>query len=156
MTDLGLLKFPQTLTNAYQLNQLIITMGTLEVSKEKPLLVVFTDKKQKRSNAINALSHLWYAEVAAKGGEYDERGVKNMAKLRWGVPILRKNQDFNDTWLKLMAGFKTYEEQIELMNILPVTSLMTDGEMSAYMNRFKLVMGTKYELTDPRLQGIVL
>jgi hypothetical protein len=37
-----------------------------------------------------------------------------------------------------------------------VTSLMTNAEMSQYMNHFKAVMGCHYDLTDPRLQGVEL
>ncbi len=31
---------------------------------------------------------------------------------------------------------------------------MTNAEMSQYMSDFKKVMGQKYQLTDPRFEGI--
>jgi hypothetical protein len=156
MSELGLLSYPVTITNDYQRDQLLERMKLIQSSSAQPILIRITDKKQKRSEAINALSHRWYGDCAKQGSEHTESGIKAIAKLKWGVPIMRKHESFNASWLKLTQGFPTYEEQIELMALLPVTSLMTNAEMSQYMNHFKAVMGTHYDLTDPRLQGIEL
>ena len=156
MSDLGLLRYPVNITNDYQRDELCKKIGKLETSRQKPILVKITDVKEKRSNAINRLAHMWYRNCANQGGEYTEEQVKCISKLKWGVPIMRQHEKFNTTWMKLIAGFPTYEEQVELMQYLPVTSLMTNAEMSSYLTHFKNLMGQHYDLIDPKLEGIEL
>ena len=100
MSELGLLRYPMTITNDHQRDQLIESMRLLKASSAQPILVRITDKKQKRSEAINALSHRWYGDCAKQGSEHTEAGIKAIAKLKWGVPIMRKHESFNASWLK--------------------------------------------------------
>ena len=67
---------------------------------------------------------------------------------------MRQHDKFNEHWLRLEKVCLTYEEKMTAMDFLPVTSLMTNAEMSQYMSDFKKVMGQKYQLTDPRFEGI--
>ena len=170
--SLGLLAYPVRIVNDYQRDDLAARIRGLETNKNKPILVTITDADEKRSNAINRLAHMWYSDCSKQGGEYTMEQVKSLAKLKWGVPILRKHRKFNDNWIALTEyqeveqegkdtlvitpAFPTYEKKIELMDYLPVTSLMTNPEMSMFMNHFQAVMGSRYQLTDPKLQGIEL
>ena len=156
MTDLGTMKFPFRLTNAFQRDRLADQIKQLEVSKEKPVFIKITDAKEKRSEAINRLAHMWYRQVSKQGQEYTPEQVKSIAKLRWGVPIMREHDYFNSRWMTLTAAFPSYEKQLEILEYLPVTSLMSNAEMSEYLTNFKQVMGDKYQLIEPQLEGIKL
>ena len=171
MSDLGLLRYPVNITNDYQRDELCKKIGKLETSRQKPILVKITDVKEKRSDAINRLSHIWYRNCADQGKQYTDGQVKCIAKLKWGVPIMRAHEKFNSRWIDLTQfkeiyqkgkkvlvtpAFPTYEDQIELMEYLPVTSLMTNAEMSSYLTHFKNLMGQHYDLIDPKLEGIEL
>ena len=154
MSNLGLMQFPYYLSNDWQRENFVNELNKLELSKDKPLFVKVSDKKISRSKAINNLSHRWYADVSKQGGEYTPGEVKALAKYKWGVPIMRQHDKFNEHWLRLEKVCLTYEEKMTAMDFLPVTSLMTNAEMSQYMSDFKKVMGQKYQLTDPKFEGI--
>lgn len=156
MSELGLLRYPVRIVNDHQRDELAKSIRSIETSLNKPILVTITDAHEKRSHAINRLAHMWYADCAEQGREYTPEQIKCLAKLKWGVPIMRKHKKFNTTWMKLVHAFPDYEEKVAFMEYLPVTSLMTNPEMSEFMNNFQAVMGSRYELTDPRLQGIEL
>lgn len=156
MRELGLLRYPVRIVNDHQRDELAKSIRSIETSLNKPILVTITDAQEKRSHAINRLAHMWYADCAEQGREYTPEQIKCLAKLKWGVPIMRKHEKFNTTWMKLVHAFPDYEEKVAFMEYLPVTSLMTNPEMSEFMNHFQAVMGSRYELTDPRLQGIEL
>lgn len=154
MFDLGLMKFPVYLQNDFQRQTFIKNLNDLPISRETPVHIKISDKKINRSKAINNLSHRWYSDVAKQGKEYTPGEVKAIAKFRWGVPIMRQHDKFNEHWLRLEKVCLSYEEKIDAMEFLPVTSLFTNAEMSQYMSDFKRVMGQKYQLTDPRTEGI--
>ena len=156
MRELGFLRYPVRIVNDHQRDELAKSIRSIETSLNKPILVTITDAHEKRSHAINRLAHMWYADCAEQGREYTPEQIKCLAKLKWGVPIMRKHKKFNTTWMKLVHAFPDYEEKVAFMEYLPVTSLMTNPEMSEFMNHFQAVMGSRYELTDPRLQGIEL
>jgi len=154
LSELGLMGFPVYLTNDWQRERFVENLNKLKMSKEKPIHIIVSDKKIMRSKAINNLSHRWYSDVARQSGEYTPEEVKALAKYRWGVPIMRQHDKFNEHWLRLEKVCLTYEEKMIAMNYLPVTSLMSNSEMSQYLSDFKRVMGQKYQLTEPRLEGI--
>lgn len=156
MSELGLLRYPVRIVNDHQRDELAKSIRSIETSLNKPILVTITDAHEKRSHAINRLAHMWYADCAEQGREYTPEQIKCLAKLKWGVPIMRKHKKFNTTWMKLVHAFPGYEEKVAFMEYLPVTSLMTNPEMSEFMNNFQAVMGSRYQLTDPKLQGIEL
>lgn len=86
-----------------------------------------------RSLDFNALSHVWYAQLAAELREYDAAGWKRFCKLHAGVPILEaEDADFRAT----MAALKhlTYEQKVKAMDFIDVTSLMTQDQFSRYMH----------------------
>ena len=86
-----------------------------------------------RSIDQNSISHAWYQQIANELREETALGVKNYCKLHYGVPILRaENEEFRiqyDTVLKPLS----YEKKLMAMNFLPVTSLMTKGQLSQYL-----------------------
>ena len=86
-----------------------------------------------RSLDQNAISHAWYEQLARELREDDALGWKCYCKLHHGVPILRAEdaefREFYDQSIKWL----TYEKKLAAMKILPVTSLMTQEQLSAYL-----------------------
>lgn len=87
-----------------------------------------------RSLDQNAISHAWYEQVARELREDDANGVKRQCKLLYGVPLLRAEEpEFRQKYDGLVRERFSYEEKLELMDWLPVTSLMTKDQLSRYL-----------------------
>lgn len=87
-----------------------------------------------RSLDQNAISHAWYEQVAKELREDDEKGVKRFCKLHFGVPILRaEDGEFRDLYDQCIKATLTYEQKLQAMDILPVTSRMSKKQLSAYL-----------------------
>lgn len=87
-----------------------------------------------RSLSSNALSHQWYKDAANQTGETID-GVRNFCKLRYGVPILRaESKKFRAIYDTNIKHKLTYEEKLDSMPIIDVTSLMNKGQMNQYLS----------------------
>ena len=87
-----------------------------------------------RSVEQNAVIHGWFAQVARELREDDARGVKRFCKLHFGVPILRAEDDeFREAYDRTIKAWLTYEQKLEAMDILPVTSRMTTTQLDRCM-----------------------
>jgi hypothetical protein len=87
----------------------------------------------KRSLNQNDLSHAWYEQLAVELRDDDALGWKCYCKLHHGVPILRaEDAEFRETYDGAIKGLD-YEQKLRVMRILPVTSLMTKAQLSAYL-----------------------
>lgn len=92
----------------------------------------------KRSLDQNAISHAWYEQISRELAEDTPEGVKAECKLRFGVPILRaEDEDFRTMYDKAIGAGKhshlTYEQKLAVLQYLPVTSLMTTAQLSRYL-----------------------
>ena len=87
----------------------------------------------KRSLDQNAISHAWYEQVARELREGSALDAKCESKLVCGVPILRaEDVEFRATYDRLLRPM-AYADKLELMKVLPVTSLMTKPQLSQYL-----------------------
>jgi len=85
-----------------------------------------------RSLPQNAVTHVWYSQIANELREDDELGWKCYCKLHHGVPILRaENEEFRLAYDNAIKGL-SYEQKLQVMRLLPVTSLMTKEQLSKY------------------------
>jgi len=105
-----------------------------------------------RSNAQNRLSHRWYSDVARQLGDRSTGNVRAECKLRFGVPILRRdNAEFRaayDAALKPLP-YETKMQFIEATEFA-VTSIMTTKQMSEYMDAAERHwLGLGLYLTNP-------
>lgn len=105
-------------------------------------LKVSNPKKTRRS-LLNRYSHAIYREAAKLKQEGFELDEKAECKLRHGIPILindpEDGAECEDYYRRLMTGLN-YEERLARMYeghkfYIPVTSLMTDDQMSKYLER---------------------
>lgn len=87
-----------------------------------------------RSLDQNAISHIWYEQIARELRESTALGIKCECKLNYGVPILRaEDAGFREFYDVAIKPHLTYEQKVKAMAYLPVTSLMTVKQLSAYL-----------------------
>lgn len=103
-----------------------------------------------RSLDQNHLQFLWANEFAAAMGDRTGEEVRLDWKLRHGVPILRAECDgFRATYDKNLKGL-SYADKVALMAYIPVTSLMTVKQMTAYLDTVQREAAQHgVRLTDP-------
>ena len=132
-------------------------VATVAISDQKPYSVKIQPYSEKRRSAQNRLSYMWYSEIAKQGGEYTDDEIRQISKLRYGIPILLLDEDFAAYWEKVAPLFPTYEQKLnELVPRTPVTSIMDVKQMSQYLSDVCRSASTKYQLTDPSLLGLEL
>lgn len=91
-----------------------------------------------RSLPQNAITHVWYGQIARELRDDDTLGWKCYCKLHHGVPILRaENEEFRETYDGAIKGL-SYEQKLKIMRILPVTSLMTKEQLSKYAEQVQV------------------
>lgn len=80
----------------------------------------------------NDITHVWYGQIARELPDDDALGWRCYCKLHHGVPILRaEDAEFRDMYDSIIKG-RSYEEKLLMMKYLPVTSLMSRKQLSAY------------------------
>lgn len=99
----------------------------------------------------NALSHVWYGQIAAQDKSFSVVSARRFCKLHFGVPSMRAHSaEFRQAWdSKIKARF-TYSEKIELMDWWPVTSLMDKSQMRDYLTTMQAHFAEK----GVRLEGL--
>jgi hypothetical protein len=91
----------------------------------------------KRSINQNDMSHAWYEQLAMELRDDDPLGWKCYCKLHHGVPVLRaEDAEFREAYDAAIKGL-TYEQKLQAMRILPVTSLMSKAQLSKYLDAVK-------------------
>lgn len=121
----------QTVHSAESLSRVV---GEIRAAlKEHRWLKVSWSQHKDRSGQQNALSHVWYEQIAHELREDTALGVKAECKLHYGVPILRAEDD--DFRAAYDAAIKplTYEQKLAAMRYWPVTSLMSTAQLSEYL-----------------------
>lgn len=103
-----------------------------------------------RTKDQNALQWLWATEAARDLGDRQADELQRDWKLRHGVPILREESaQFRETYDSMIKPL-TYEQKVEAMRIVDVTSIMTVRQMVRFLDAVQrecLEQGIR--LTDP-------
>lgn len=101
-----------------------------------------------RSDPQNDLLWKWNREIARHRGDITAEEVHLENKLLIGCPICMRNDAFKQFVGRL--SHLTYEEKIEAMEFVPVTSRMSKAEMSEYMDKVFAKFSAKgVQLTAP-------
>lgn len=87
----------------------------------------------KRSLSQNALLWRWNAEIAKWRGDTTEAEVHRENKFLIGCSILMRDDENFVRFVDRLSGL-TYEEKLEAMDYLSVTSIMTPSQMSEFMD----------------------
>jgi hypothetical protein len=104
-----------------------------------------------RSKSQNALSHVWYAEIAAKLREKPAKDVKGECKLHFGIPILRTDIEFSEMYDRIFKHMD-YETKLEIMStpgLFDVTSMMKTEQMSLYLEQIQQNYADRVQLRFP-------
>jgi len=104
-------------------------------SKDKSYRVRITLDSEDRSLKQNKLAFFWYKVRAGINGnsiQYD----RQFCKLHYGVPLLLASDDYSEFhkfWHNAML-ILPYEEQMQAMDFVPVTRLMSTKHFAEYLN----------------------
>jgi len=105
-------------------------------TRPRPYTVNIT-KGIHRTTDQNRLQWLWLNEIAEQLGDRTAEEIRAECKLRFGVPILRaENEAFRDKYDRIVKPLP-YEAKIELMGEpidFPVTRLMTTKQLTQYLD----------------------
>lgn len=100
-----------------------------QLYKAKPYLEIKISQEKTRSLSLNAVLHRWCTQVAVEEKEYADSHVKCLVKHYFFMPILRgEDEEYNALCEKFVDPY-TYEEQVEIMRLWPVTRLMKSKAM---------------------------
>jgi hypothetical protein len=87
-----------------------------------------------RTGEQNRLQFLWAREAAEQRGDRTPEEQRNEWKLRFGVPIMREDSPrFRETYDRLIKPLD-YEEKVDAMELISVTSLMKVKQMVRYLD----------------------
>lgn len=119
--------------------------------RKLPITVSWTQGAP-RSNAQNRLAQRWFTDIATQLGDQTHEDVRAECKLRFGVPILRaENETFRLSYDRVIKALP-YEQKLDAIKAfdLPVTRLMTVKQMTAFMDEMQRHWsGQGVRLTDP-------
>ena len=132
--------------NEYSRNEAILDITNLDLAQ--PWLMTLKPYTHDRSLEQNALSHVWYQQIAAKLREDTAEEVKRACKLELGIPILRGDIDFRGAYDRTLKGL-SYPQKLEIMSWFPVTSLMKVEQMSLYLEQMQHRYADRVQLTFP-------
>lgn len=104
-----------------------------------------------RSLDANALSHVWYREIAEFEGLTIEE-VHSQCKLLYGLPLLRADEDdqrVNQYFLAMGFDNWPYAAQLAAMRYNNITSLMDREQMTEYLDTIQ----REYDKQDLKLSS---
>ena len=111
-------------------------VAALVLNRKRPFSVQITQGKP-RSLEQNKLQRLWINEISEQMGDQTPEEVRAECKLRFGVPILRaENDEFQEAYDRIIRPH-SYEDKLTMMAHpldFPVTRLMTTGQISRYLD----------------------
>ena len=97
--------------------------------------VKFLDKEKIRSLSTNDMIYAIYTQVTKQKEDVGMIDIRRKCKLDWGVPLLKgSNKKFRHYLELSMFDLLPYDQQLESMDILPVSSLMSPKVASEYID----------------------
>ena len=119
--------------------------------RKLPITVTWTQGAP-RSTAQNRLAQRWFTDIATQLGDQTHEDVRAECKLRFGVPILRtENEAFRLSYDRVLKALP-YEQKLEAIKAfdMPVTRLMNIKQMTAFMDEMQRHWSAQgVRLTDP-------
>jgi hypothetical protein len=126
--------------------QLGESIAKLDPSKRWVFKVTAYEKN--RTLEQNDQAHVWYEQLAIELPEDNALGWKCYCKLHFGVPILRaEDEEFRKVYDQSIKSM-SYEHKLQVMKILPVTSIMKTKQYNQYFEAMQdefLKRGVKLE-----------
>ena len=123
----------------------------LIVGLPRPVTVTWTDGKL-RTKPQNNLMWIWNNEIAKHRGDVDMYEVHRENKYHIGCPILMRDSPKFASAMRLWSPM-TYEEKIDAMEYLDITSIMSVPQMKEYMDAvYRKYTAKGVRLTDPEIR----
>lgn len=105
-----------------------------------------------RTHAANRLAQRWFTDISMQLGDQTHEDVRAECKLRFGVPILRAENEAFCVSYDMTLRPLPYAAKVAAIKAfdLPVTRLMTTKQMSAFMTAVQQEYSAQgVRLTDP-------
>jgi len=126
-----------TFTSITEAIRLMYVLFTNEPSSKWRLSVKPWTKK--RTVSANNQQHLWYGQIAKNEGDKSPEYVKRYCKYTFGLPLVlnsEKHGEFYETLLDRLSFYElNYEQQVDLMECIEVSSKLTTTESKMYMDQ---------------------
>jgi hypothetical protein len=110
------------------------------LSQNEAVQVTAKPWSRKRSLPANSQVYVWCAHIAKLEGESAE-SVRNFCKLMFGLPILLQDENYKDkiSWTLNKLGFYNWnhEQQVNYMELLPVSSLFNTKQHNEYRDNMQ-------------------
>jgi len=91
--------------------------------------------KDTRSAKQNRLSHVLYGEIERQRKEYTSDEAKNMSKYYCGLGIIMAEEPLLAPKYQKALESHGLEDRIDIMGLLPMTSLFTVKQKALYLDR---------------------
>lgn len=125
------MSLPWTLDSQEKVNHFINAINTKRL-KGEDVRVQFVDAK--RSKTRNDQVRAVYKQVNSQLEDETLIGIERHCKLHYGIPLLRANDEpFCVHYDKVIKDNLTYEDKLLAMDILPVTSRMSEKLCREYI-----------------------
>lgn len=141
------------LRNKVDTDHIITALLKLRPTADHQYFVKVSLKGEGRRDKQNRLSFMWYAELAKQSGNGKEH-ERNYCKYTFGCTILMADDTGdNDHFIELFSHLintLTYEQLINAMEFIEVTSLMSVQQFAEYLtdiDRYAVKQG--WQLTHP-------
>lgn len=124
-----------------------------EMWREHKFLRISVKAGKDRSLDQNAILHAWITQIATELREQTAADIKAECKLHYGVPILRaEDEDFRAFYDRAIKCL-TYEQKLEAMRFVPVTSVMTVKQLSQFLAAMQSAYAGRVALEFPPEEG---
>ena len=126
-------------------------LANLLRERKMPITVTWT-LGASRTNAQNRLAQQWFTDISRQLGDQTHEDIRAECKLRFGVPILRAENEAFRVSYDLALKSLSYEEKLAAIKAfdLPVTRLMIVTQMTAFMEEMQREwISQGIRLTDP-------
>jgi len=109
-------------------------LGQMRLSGRIPVVTV-SEQGEKRSISQNSLIYALYDTIQSQTEGETAQTIRREAKLTQGVPILRsEDEEFRVFYDRAIRPALTYEQKLEAMDFLPVTSRMNKEQGTQYID----------------------
>jgi hypothetical protein len=132
-------------------------LAALLQKRRLPVTITITDGLP-RTKDQNKLQRLWCNEAAEQLGDQTGEDVRGYAKLHFGVPILRMDDDvFCEEYDRIIRPLP-YEHKLALMKVpfdFGVTRRMTTKQLTRYLDTFAAFyagQGVVLTIPDPEMK----
>lgn len=115
------------------LSKVMVFLSDLEPSERDPFTIRIAQEDESRSLKQNRLAFMWYQLRGSITG-HGKIHERCLCKRHYGCPILQRDDaDFAKFFHKAIVPL-AYEQQLDAMEYVPVTSLMGVKQFAEYLN----------------------